>query len=163
MTRKIFYAGSFDPVTMGHVDLIERASRLFDGVVVGVGSNVTKAPLFTSEERVEMVRDQTVAVNGVEVIAFDGLAVEAARHHGCGLLLRGLRTSTDFENELVMALTNRRLAPDIDTVFMAPSERYGYLSSRLIKEVVLNGGRIDEFIAPGIARALIERTKKRKN
>ena len=155
MATRILYAGSFDPPTMGHVDLIDRAARAFGEVVVGVGANISKKPLFTVEERVALLEEY--APSAMKVVAFDGLAVECARAQGCGLLLRGLRTASDFEAELAMALTNRRLAPDVDTVFLPPSERFGYLSSRLVKEVVLGGGRIDEFIPPRIAEEIRRR------
>ena len=160
MSRRVLYAGSFDPPTMGHLDLIERARRDFGEVVVGVGMNATKRPMFSVEERMGFLRDHTSHMDGVSVGSFEGLAVDYARQEGCAMLLRGLRTTSDFEAELTMALTNRRLAPEIDTVFLAPSERFLYLSSRLVKEVVRNGGRIDEFLPPSIAALLEERLKK---
>ncbi|MBI4879408.1 MAG: pantetheine-phosphate adenylyltransferase [Planctomycetes bacterium] len=154
MTEAI-YPGSFDPVTNGHLDLIERGSRLFSRLIVAVARNVDKAPLFSSEERVAMLREQVAGrFANVEVTSFAGLIVEYARQSGVHCLLRGLRTIADFEYEFQMALTNRRLAPDIETVFVMPSLRYSYVSARLIRETVLLGADMSHLIPASVQTKL---------
>jgi len=141
-TRKLriaVYPGSFDPVTNGHLDLINRCAPLVDRLIVAVLRNAGKQPLFTAEERVEMLRSATAGMANVEVDCFDGLLVEYARRRGASLLLRGIRAISDYEYELQMALMNRRLAPEIETVFMMAGEAYSFLSSRLVKEVIALG------------------------
>ncbi len=144
------YPGSFDPVTNGHLDLIERASRLFDRLIVALLTNPEKDPLFSLEERVEMLREVVAHLPNVEVETFDGLLVDYARRRGGRVLLRGIRAVSDYEYELQMALMNRNLAPDIETVFMLPSEAYSYLSSRLVKEVARLGGSIKELVPAAV-------------
>ena len=136
------YPGSFDPVTNGHVDIIERASRLYDRVVVAVLINAEKNPLFSPEERASMLREVTASCQNVEVETFDGLLVDFAGAHDSKVILRGIRAVTDLEYEFQMALMNRRLEPEIETVFMVPSEEYSYLSSSLVKEVCRLGGSV---------------------
>jgi pantetheine-phosphate adenylyltransferase len=136
------YPGSFDPVTNGHVDIISRASRLYDRVVVAVLSNAGKKPLFSPEERASMLREVTASCQNVEVETFDGLLVDFATAYGSKVILRGIRAVTDLEYEFQMALMNRRLEPEIETVFMVPSEEYSYLSSSLVKEVCRLGGSV---------------------
>ena len=149
------YPGSFDPVTFGHLDLIRRAARLFDRVVVAIGVNASKAPLFTPEERRAMIEAELGELSSkVEVATFRGLVVEFCRARGITVLLRGLRTVSDFESELQMALTNRSFAPEIESVFMMPAERYAFVSSRLIKEVVNAGGSVESFVPGRVAEAL---------
>jgi pantetheine-phosphate adenylyltransferase len=148
------YPGAFDPVTLGHVDLIRRASSLFDRLVVAVLQNAEKVPLFEADHRAEMVREATRDLPNVEVAVFDGLLVEFARSRGARLIVRGLRAISDFEYELQMAMMNRRLHPDLETVFMTPGEDYSYLSSRLVREVAHLGGRVDELVPPVSAAAL---------
>lgn len=143
------YPGSFDPLTNGHVDIIQRGSRLFDRIVVGVLINLEKAPLFTVPERVAIARDVFRQWPNVEVDTFDGLLVEYARTKQASVIVRGLRAVSDFEYELQMALMNRRLSPDVETVFMMPAEPYTYVSSRLVKEVVALGGSVHGLV-PGI-------------
>jgi pantetheine-phosphate adenylyltransferase len=140
------YPGSFDPVTNGHLDLIERASKLFDRLIVALLTNPEKDPLFSLNERVEMLREVVAHLPNVEVETFDGLLVDYARRRGARVLLRGIRAVSDYEYELQMALMNRNLAPDIETVFMLPSETYSYLSSRLVKEVARLGGSIKDLV-----------------
>ncbi len=144
------YPGSFDPVTNGHLDLIERASRLFDHLIVALLTNPEKDPLFSVDERVEMLREVVAHLPNVEVETFDGLLVDYARRRGGRVLLRGIRAVSDYEYELQMALMNRNLAPDIETVFMLPSETYSYLSSRLVKEVARLGGSIRELVPAAV-------------
>jgi pantetheine-phosphate adenylyltransferase len=153
------YPGSFDPLTNGHVDIIQRGSRLFDRIVVAILLNVEKAPLFTVAERVEIAREVFAGYPNVEVDTFDGLLVEYARRKGAGVIVRGLRAISDFEYEMQMALMNRHLNPDVETVFMMPAETYTYVSSRLVKEVVALGGSVT-----GLVPTLVEdrlREKKR--
>jgi pantetheine-phosphate adenylyltransferase len=153
------YPGSFDPLTNGHVDIIQRGSRMFDRIVVGILLNVEKSPLFTVAERVDIAREVFAEYPNVEVDTFDGLLVEYARRKGAGVIVRGLRAISDFEYEMQMALMNRHLNPDVETVFMMPAETYTYVSSRLVKEVVALGGSVT-----GLVPTLVEdrlRDKKR--
>jgi pantetheine-phosphate adenylyltransferase len=143
------YPGSFDPLTNGHVDIIQRGSRVFDRIVVGVLINLEKAPLFTVPERVAIAREVFHGWDNVEVDTFDGLLVEYASRKHASVIVRGLRAVSDFEYELQMALMNRRLSPEVETVFMMPAEPYTYVSSRLVKEVVALGGSVHGLV-PGI-------------
>ena len=140
------YPGSFDPLTNGHVDIIDRGSRLFDRIIVAILLNVEKSPLFTVAERVEIAREVFGKYPNVEVDTFDGLLVEYARHRGAGVIVRGLRAISDFEYEMQMALMNRHLNPEVETVFMMPAEPYTYVSSRLVKEVVALGGSVSSLV-----------------
>jgi pantetheine-phosphate adenylyltransferase len=162
MTVAACYPGSFDPPTFGHLDVVRRVLPLFDRIVMAVGVNAAKASVFTPEERVEMLRAQVRDLGGqVEVASFRGLAVEFCRSQGIRVMVRGLRTVSDFETEFQMALTNRNFAPEIETVFVMPGEKYSYVSSRLIKEVVQAGGPVDAFVPPAVARALEKRLRPR--
>lgn len=151
------YPGTFDPVTFGHIDLIRRARAIFPKVVVGVAVNPGKGTLFSVEERVAMLRKAIHGSAGVAVERFDGLSVKFARKHGARVILRGLRMLTDFEYEFQMALTNRRLDPHIETVFLMPSAEYSYLSSRLIKEAVELGADPRGFVPEHVAQHLREK------
>src|SRR5215213_11561493 len=153
------YPGSFDPLTNGHVDIIQRGSRLFDRIVVGILLNVEKAPLFTVAERVDIAREVFAEYPNVEVDTFDGLLVEYARRKGAGVIVRGLRAISDFEYEMQMALMNRHLNPEVETVFMMPAETYTYVSSRLVKEVAALGGSITTLVPTIVEDRL--RDKKR--
>jgi pantetheine-phosphate adenylyltransferase len=153
------YPGSFDPLTNGHVDIIQRGSRLFDRIVVAVLLNVEKSPLFTVAERVDIARDVFKAYPNVEVDTFDGLLVEYARRKRAGVIVRGLRAVSDFESEMQMALMNRHLNPEVETVFMMPAEPYTYVSSRLVKEVVALGGSVTTLVPVVVEERL--RDKKR--
>jgi len=146
------YPGSFDPITNGHLDLIERGSQLFDRLVVAVLTNLEKNPLFTVAERVEMLRDSTRAIANVSVDTFSGLLVDYARQKQAKVLLRGIRAFTDYEYELQMALTNRKLAPDLETVFLMPALAYTYVSSRLVREIFQLGGSVTEMV-PALVEA----------
>jgi pantetheine-phosphate adenylyltransferase len=152
------YPGSFDPLTNGHVDIIQRGSRLFDRIVVGVLINSEKAPLFTIPERVDLARNVFREWPNVEVDTFDGLLVEYARRKRASVIVRGLRAISDFEYEMQMALMNRRLNPDVETVFMMPAEPYTYVSSRLVKEVVALGGSVSGLVP----RLVEERLRDKK-
>jgi pantetheine-phosphate adenylyltransferase len=140
------YPGSFDPLTNGHVDIIQRGSRLFDRIVVGILLNLEKSPLFTVPERVDIARTVFREWPNVEVDTFDGLLVDYARRKRATVIVRGLRAISDFEYEMQMALMNRRLNPDVETVFMMPAEPYTYVSSRLVKEVVALGGTVSGLV-----------------
>ncbi len=151
------YPGSFDPITMGHVDIIQRGSRLFDRIVVAVLINADKSPLFTVGERVEIAREVFRDRTNVEVDTFDGLLVDYARRRDAKVIVRGLRAVSDFEYEMQMALMNRRLNPDVETVFMMPAEPYTYVSSRLVKEVVALGGSVKGIVPDIVERRLREK------
>jgi pantetheine-phosphate adenylyltransferase len=153
------YPGSFDPVTLGHLDLIARGAALFGRLVVAVADNPRKKAAFTAAERVAMLRRHTKRHTNVEVVSFSGLVVDYAKAHRLDVLLRGVRTTSDFEFEYQMALTNRSLAPDVETVFMMPSAEYAFLSSTLIKEVVGNGGDASRWVPKDVERALAKRLR----
>ena len=152
---KGIYPGSFDPVTDGHLDVIERSSKLVDELIVGVLNNKAKSPLFSAEERVRMLNEVTKDMPNVTVVPFEGLLVDFARKMDAGLVIRGLRAITDFEYELQMAQTNHKMEPDVETVFLTTSLDYSYLSSTTVKEVAAFGGDISLFV-PGIVADLRE-------
>jgi len=151
------YPGSFDPITNGHLDLIERGSRLFDRLIVSILRNESKLPLFSVEERVEMLCEVLGRFPNVEVDSFDGLLVDYASRQGATVLLRGIRAISDYEYELQMALMNRRLRPDIETVFMMSSEAFSFISSRLVKEVFGLGGTVAGLVPPPVEVRLRKR------
>ncbi len=148
------YPGSFDPITNGHVDIIERGLRVFDRIVIAVLKNPKKQPLFTTKERVRMIQDIFASKKEVEVRAFDGLLVDFARDQGTRVVIRGLRAISDFEYEFQMALMNRSLAPDIETFFMMPSVNYTFLSSNVVREVAGLGGSVDGLVPGLVSRKL---------
>jgi len=148
------YPGTFDPPTNGHVDLIQRGAKLFEHLTVGILNNPGKNPLFTVEERVEMLRESTSALDNVSVATFDGLMVDFARHLGAKAVLRGIRAISDYEHEFQMALMNRRLAPEIETVFLQPAGRYSFISSRMLKEVFSFGGDVTGLVPPNVLKRL---------
>ncbi len=154
------YPGSFDPVTLGHMDIIERTARVLDHVIVGVLQNNAKTPLFSVEERVSMLRNVTSHLENVEVRAFDGLLVDFVHQCKANVIVRGLRAITDFEYELQIAQTNRVIAPDIDTIFLTTSLKYSYLSSSIVKEIASYHGDIDGFLHPEVAKRLREKIIK---
>lgn len=159
--RVALYPGSFDPITLGHIDILERATAIFDRVVVSVLRNPAKQPLFSVDERLDLIRAAIEPLDGeVTVDSFDGLTVEHARQVGAIAIVRGLRALSDFETEFQMALMNRRLEPDVHTVFLMTSAPYVYMSSNLVKEVCRLGGDISEFVPPAIAEALHRRLGK---
>lgn len=155
--KTAIYPGSFDPVTYGHLDIIERSSKLFDRLVVGVLVNVQKVPMFSLEERVEMIKKETAHLPNVEVQGFSGLTVDFARENGAGFMVRGLRAVTDFEYELQLSHTNRELASDVDTVFLTTGLKYGYISSSVTKEIALFGGDITKFVPPAVEERIKEK------
>lgn len=162
MTTAI-YPGSFDPLTFGHVDVVERSARLFDRVIVSILTNSQKAPLFTVEERIEIMREiLTPRFGNVEIDVFHGLLVDYAKQKKAQVIVRGVRAVTDFEYEFQMALMNRRLAPEIETVFMMPAENYSYLSSRLVKEIAELGGSVTGLVPEIVEKRLRQRFRKEK-
>jgi pantetheine-phosphate adenylyltransferase len=156
-TITAIYPGSFDPVTNGHLDLIDRGTKIFDHLIVAVLRNPEKDPLFSLQERLEMLREVTRPWANVEVDVFDGLLVDYVRRRKATVILRGIRAISDYEYELQMALMNRKLEPQIETVFMMPAETYSYLSSRLVREIALLGGSIQGLVPPAVEQRL--RTK----
>ncbi|MGF1459466.1 MAG: pantetheine-phosphate adenylyltransferase [Leptolyngbyaceae cyanobacterium] len=146
------YPGSFDPITYGHLDIISRGSRLFEKVIVVVAANPNKRPLFTAAERLAQISEAVSHLSNVEIDSFDGLTVTYARMKQAQVLLRGLRVLSDFEKELQMAHTNKTLAEDLETVFLATSTEYGFLSSSLVKEIAQYGGAVDHLVPPHVAR-----------
>jgi pantetheine-phosphate adenylyltransferase len=160
--RIAIYPGSFDPLTMGHVDIIQRGSKFFDRIVIAVLINVDKAPLFTVHERVDIAREVFRERPNVEVDTFDGLLVDYARRKSASVIVRGLRAVSDFEYELQMALMNRRLNPDVETIFLMPAEPYTYVSSRLVKEVVALGGSVKGLVPEIVERRLRDKKLARE-
>lgn len=155
ISRTVLYPGSFDPLTNGHLDLIHRAARIFDKVYVAVAVNHSKAPTFTTEERMEMIRQSCAELGSqVEPVSFSGLLVDAIDRLNASAILRGLRAFSDFEYELQMALMNRKLKTDCETLFMMPSSENSFISSRLIKEIAICGGNFEQFVPPQVATAL---------
>jgi pantetheine-phosphate adenylyltransferase len=157
MSVKALFPGTFDPPTNGHVDLIHRGSKLFGHLTVAVLNNPGKDPLFTVEERVEMLQEVSRGLENVSVATFDGLMVEFARQQGASAVLRGIRAISDYEYEFQMALMNRRLAPEIETVFLQPAGRYSFISSRMLKEVFTFGGDVTGLVPPVVLKRLRDR------
>ena len=155
--KTAIYPGSFDPVTLGHYDIIERSSKIFDKLIVGVLNNSAKSPLFTVEERVNMLKDVTSHFPNVEVQSFAGLLIDFVRSNDANVIVRGLRAITDFEYELQLAQMNRVIAPEIDTLFLTTNLKYAYLSSSMAKEVAMYGGDISSFLSPEIAEKVREK------
>ena len=157
MTVSAMYPGTFDPITLGHEDLVRRACRLFDKVVVAIAANPGKEPMFTLEERVDLARTALSDIDNVEVSGYEGLTVDFARAHGLGVILRGLRAVSDFEYEFQLANMNRHLAEDVETAFLTPTETYNFISSSLVREICTLGGDISEFVSPVVFEALSKR------
>jgi pantetheine-phosphate adenylyltransferase len=154
------YPGSFDPITLGHLDIIERGAKLFDKVIVAVLSNSSKTPLFTVKTRIEQITECTKHISNVEVDSFVGLTVEYAKLHHAGVLLRGLRVLSDFEKELQMAHTNKTLNHEIETVFLATTKEYSFLSSSIVKEIAQFGGSIEHLVSPNIVKDMYQKYQK---
>ncbi len=155
------YPGSFDPVTNGHLDLVNRARRIFENVVVAVLTNTEKTPLFSLEERVQLLRDVTADWDNVEVDTFEGLLVDYAERRQARVVVRGIRAVTDYDYEFQMALMNRRMQPKLETVFMVPAEEFSYLSSSLVKEIARFGGPIQGLVPARVEALLIEKLQSR--
>ena len=160
MSVRALYPGTFDPPTNGHIDLIQRGAKLFDHLTVAILVNPVKNPLFTVEERVEMLKEATAGIGDVSVATFEGMMVEFARQQGATAVLRGIRAISDYEHEFQMALMNRRLAPEIETVFLQPAGRYSFVSSRMVKEVFSFGGDVSGLVPPNVLKRLRARISK---
>src|SRR5712675_3766676 len=158
--RTVIYPGSFDPLTNGHLDLIQRAARLFDRVIVAVAASESKSPLFNLSERVEMVRLSLDQFNNVEADSFDGLLVNYVEQRGGQAVIRGLRAVSDFEFEFQLALMNRKLNERVETIFMMPKDTYTFLSSRIVKEIARLGGDVSAFVPPQVCAALTRKLSK---
>ena len=154
MAVKALYPGTFDPPTNGHIDLILRGSRLFDHLLVAALVNPAKSPMFTLDERLEMLREVTAGIPNVSIGTFNGLMVDFAHQQGCTAVLRGIRAISDYEYEFQMALMNRRLAPEIETVFLQPAGRYSFVSSRMLKEISSLGGDVTGLLPPTVLRRM---------
>ncbi|RLA29017.1 MAG: pantetheine-phosphate adenylyltransferase [Gammaproteobacteria bacterium] len=157
MTVSAMYPGTFDPITLGHEDLVRRAGRLFDKVVVAIAANPSKEPMFTLDERVGLARTAMADFKNVEVTGYEGLTVDFAREHNLQVIVRGLRAISDFEYEFQLANMNRHLTDEVETAFLTPTETYTYISSSLVREICTLGGDISEFVSPGVKTALMER------
>ncbi len=161
MTTLAIYAGTFDPFTFGHIDIARRAHRLFPRLVIAVTTNPEKSALFSLEERRRIIRDATREMRGVSVDSFDGLLMDYVRRKGARVVIRGIRAMSDFEYEFQMALMNRKLCDEIETVFLMPHEKYSYLSSRLVREIALLGGDVSAFVTPMVEKMLKARARPR--
>jgi pantetheine-phosphate adenylyltransferase len=162
MSVKAIYPGTFDPVTNGHADLIERASRLFSDVVVGIAASPSKKPRFDLAQRVALLEAVTQHLPNVTVVGFSGLLVDFAKDHQANVLIRGLRAVSDFEYEFQLANMNRRLSPDLESVFLTPAEENSFISSTLVKEVALHNGDVSQFVHPVVKQALENSLLKNK-
>lgn len=162
MTSLAIYAGTFDPLTLGHMDLIERSSELFEKVILAVAVDSLKNPVFSLDERMEMACEATARLPNVQVQSFDGLLIDYARRCSARILVRGLRAYSDFEYEFQMALTNRKMAPEIETLFMMPKEIHSYVSSSTVRQVAALGGNTSDFVPEAVQRRLVARFGNRK-
>ena len=160
MGKIAIYPGSFDPVTYGHLDVLKRAVAIFGNVVVAVANNASKKYMFTLDERVALLKEASAGMKGVNVESFDGLIIDFARQKKTNVLIRGLRMTSDFEYEFQITLTNRRLAEDIETVFLMPSEKHSFVSSSLLKEIARYDADISSFVPKCVAKSLKARLKK---
>ena len=160
MAVSAMYPGTFDPITLGHEDLVRRACRLFDKVVVAVAANPGKEPMFSRDERVELAKSVLLGVGNVEVCGYEGLTVDFARDNNLQVIVRGLRAISDFEYEFQLANMNRHLTDDVETAFLTPTETYTYISSSLVREICSMGGDISEFVSPTVKSALLERCRR---
>jgi len=157
MTTKAIYPGTFDPITKGHIDLAERASKLFDEVVIAIAASPSKQPLFDVDERLEMAQISLSHIDNISVVGFDGLLIECVRTAQAQVVLRGLRAVSDFEYEFQLAAMNRRLDPTVETMFLTPSENYTFLSASMVKEIASLGGDVSQFLHPQINKRLANR------
>lgn len=160
--RTAIYPGTFDPITNGHIDIIKRALKLFDRVVITIARNSAKDPLFSEEERLKMIKEAVRHLKGIEVDTFDGLLVSYARRKKATAFVRGLRAISDFEYELQMALMNRKLNEDLVTVFLMPNEKYTYLNSSIVREIASHGGNVSKFVPPHVLRELKKKFSQNK-
>ncbi|MBE8167966.1 MAG: pantetheine-phosphate adenylyltransferase [Shewanella sp.] len=154
MTTRAIYPGTFDPITNGHTDLIARGSLLFDHLIIGIAQSPSKQPLLDLDKRIELVKEVTSAFANVEVVGFSGLLVDFAQQHQANVLLRGVRTSVDFEYEMTLANMNRALSPDLESVLLMPKADNAFISSTLVKDVAYHGGNIEKFVHPSVVKAV---------
>ncbi len=154
MTVTTIYPGTFDPITNGHIDVVRRASKLFERVIVGVAINPGKAPAFSLEQRVALAQESLQRIKGVEVCGFEGLLIDFAKEKGAKVILRGLRAVSDFEHEFQLASMNRRMEPEVETLFLTPAEQYTFISSSLVREIAALGGDVSEFVPACVAKVL---------
>jgi pantetheine-phosphate adenylyltransferase len=161
METTALYPGTFDPVTNGHTDLVERASRRFDRIIVAVAESTGKQPFFPVRERIQLAETALADLSNVSVKGFDGLTAKFAEDHGAAVILRGLRAVSDFEYEFQLASMNRKLAPNVETMFLTPDEGYAYISSSLVREIAMLGGDVSQFVHPAVAAALTRRLRSR--
>ncbi len=158
--RKAIYPGTFDPVTFGHLDIVKRSTKLFDKIIVGVADDTGKNPLFTLEERLQLINHEIKDLPNVEAIPFSGLLVNFAKEQGCSTIIRGIRAVSDFEYEFQMSLMNKKLSPDLETVFLMTSSEYLYLSSSTLKQVSSLGGCIEGLVSENVAKALYKKLRE---
>jgi len=161
-TKTVVYPGTFDPITNGHTDLVSRAARVFDRVVVGIAESPHKKPLFNLEERIELAKTELDRLGNVDVVGFDVLLIDFVSDVGADVIIRGLRAVSDFEYEFQLASMNRNLAPDIETLFLTPDENFGFISSTLVKEISRLGGDVSEFVSKEVSKALDQRFAENK-
>ena len=161
MKSKVICPGSFDPVTRGHIDIITRASKMFDHVVVGVLNNLAKTPSFSTEERIALLKEATAQLDNVEIVGFDGLLAEYTKQNGITAIVKGLRAVSDFEYEFQQALTNKKLNPELETLFLTCNSDYMYLSSSIVKQVAQLGGDISSFVPECVHDKILERLKSK--
>jgi pantetheine-phosphate adenylyltransferase len=160
MNHKAVYPGTFDPITLGHEDLIRRASRLFDTLIVAIADSGAKRPFFTRDERVEMAREALTNLKNVEVVGFSGLLMRFVQEHKVRVVIRGLRAVSDFEYEFQLAGMNRGLYPDVETLFLTPGEQYMFISATIVREISVLGGDVGKFVAPHVAKRLKAKIKQ---
>jgi pantetheine-phosphate adenylyltransferase len=156
VTVTAIYPGTFDPITNGHIDLVIRASKLFERVIVAVAINPSKEPAFDLDKRVGLAKETLASLANVDVCGFEGLLIDVARQQGAEVILRGLRAVSDFEHEFQLAGMNRRMEPNVETLFLTPAEQFSYISSSLVREIASLGGDVSDFVAPEVATALAE-------
>lgn len=161
--KSAIYPGSFDPITLGHLDIIKRSAGLTDHLIVAVLNNSSKTPLFSVDERVNMLKEVTRDIPNIEIVSFSGLLVDFAKEKNCRVIIRGLRAVTDFEYELAMSQTNRVANPDIDTIFLNTSLKYAYLSSSIVKEMAMYGGDISKFVPENVIKPIYDKYNIQRN
>ena len=154
MTTTAIYPGTFDPITIGHVDIVARASKIFDRVIVAIAINPNKAPTFSLNERVDLATQSLQGIENIKVCGFEGLLVDVAKQQQADVIIRGLRAVSDFEHEFQLASMNRKMEPDVETLILTPAEQYSYISSSLVREIASLGGDVSEFVAPCVVQAL---------